>query len=148
MGNVYAEITLKNANDAYNARQGLIRDKEIRNIEITAMVDTGAMTLIISEELRQQLGLGIHDLREVTLANDESEVARVTEPVEIIWKDRSFIGQAWVISGWGEPLLGLLPLEYMDLMVDPVHRTLVGIHGEHPIGLAKTCCINAIFHDI
>jgi len=26
-------------------------------------------------------------------------------------------------------LLGLIPLTFMDLMVDPVHQELVGVHG-------------------
>jgi hypothetical protein len=30
-------------------------------------------------------------------------------------------------------LLGALPLEAMDLMVDPVRRCLVGVHGDKPL---------------
>ena len=137
MGNVYAEITLRNTGDVINAKQGIIMEDEIRCVITTAMVDTGSMTLVISEEMRQELGLEIYGFREVTLANDQTETARVTEPVEVIWNNRNYIGQAWVISGWGEPLLGLLPLEYMDLMVDPVNQRLVGVHGDQPIGMAK-----------
>jgi hypothetical protein len=95
------------------------------------------MNMVISEELCQQLGLQIDSLREVTMANDLTELAKVTEPVELRWKDRKYIGSAWVISGLSEPLMGLLPLEYMDLMVDPVNQTLVGIHGDKPIGFIK-----------
>ena len=137
MGNVYAEITLRNASDSVEAKLGHIREEQVRSAVITAMVDTGAMTLVISEEIRQQLGLGVQSLREVTLANDQTEVAKVTEPVEVHWKNRDFIGNAWVISGWGETLLGLLPLEYMDLMVDPVNQVLVGVHGDEAVGMVK-----------
>ena len=137
MGNVFAEITLKNVSDVAEAKLGHIPDEEVRSVNVRAMVDTGSMAMIISEELRQQLGLGIQSLREVTLANDQTETARVTEPVEVHWKDRDYVGNAWVISGWGEPLLGLLPLEYMDLMVDPVHQVLVGVHGDRVLGMIK-----------
>ncbi|MCL2478224.1 MAG: retropepsin-like domain-containing protein [Treponema sp.] len=139
MEEAHADIILRNSGDVSDARKGIIEDEQIRYAEVKVMVDTGAMTLVISEELRQQLGLGIYGLREVTLANDVTDTARVTDPVEVIWEGRSFIGQAWVISGWGEPLLGLLPLEYMDLMVDPVNQKLVGVHGDDPIGMAKLC---------
>jgi clan AA aspartic protease len=137
MGNVYAEITLKNVRDEAYAQCGHIKEEEIRTATVRAMVDTGAMTLVISEELCQQLGLEIHNLREVAMANDQTEVAKVTEPVELNWKDRDYIGSAWVIPDLSEPLMGLLPLEYMDLMVDPVNQTLVGVHGDKPVGMVK-----------
>ena len=136
MGVVYAEITVKNAGDIACARQGFIREEQVRSVPVTALVDTGTMTLVISEELRQQLGLGIVGFRNIALINYKTETARVTEPVEVHWKDRYFIGSAWVLSYRGAPLLGLLPLEYMDLMVDPVNQVLVGVHGEKELGLA------------
>jgi len=137
MGNVYAEITLKNMRDDAYAKGGHIKEDDVRTATVRAMVDTGAMTLIISEDLCQQLGLEIRSLREVSMANDQTEVAKVTEPVELHWKDRDYISTAWVIPGLSEPLMGLLPLEYMDLMVDPVNQTLVGVHGDKPVGFIK-----------
>jgi clan AA aspartic protease len=135
MGKVYAEITLKNVHDVGSAKQGLIKEEQVRSAVVTAMVDTGATVgLVISEELCQQLGLGISRTREVRLANNQTEVAKVTDPVELHWKDRDYISSAWVISGLCEPLMGLLPLEAMDLMVDPVNQTLVGAHGDKMIG--------------
>jgi clan AA aspartic protease len=135
MGKVYAEITLKNAHDVGSAKQGFIKEEQVRSAVVTAMVDTGATAnLVISEELCQQLGLGISKMREVRLANNQTEVAKVTDPVEVHWKDRDYIGNAWVLSGLREPLMGLLPLEHMDLMVDPVNQTLVGAHGDEMIG--------------
>ena len=135
MGTVYAEITVKNASDTACAKQGFIKEDQIRSVSVTAIVDTGAMTLIITEGLRQQLGLRIEGLREIKLANFQAVTAGVTEPVEVHWKNRFFIGNAWVLSDWGTPLLGLLPLEYMDLMVDPVNQELVGVHGDKELGM-------------
>ena len=136
MGNVYAEITLKNAGDSMIASRGMMNEDEVRSVDVTAMVDTGAMTLIIPEEIREQLGLRIERLKKVWLANDQSEIASVTEPVEVHWNDRDYIGSALVLSGRGEILLGLLPLESMDLMVDPVNQRLVGANGDEPMGFA------------
>jgi predicted aspartyl protease len=37
---------------------------------VQALVDTGAITLVINEGLREQLGLEVEETREVTLGND------------------------------------------------------------------------------
>ena len=52
MGHVFAEVTLKNALDTGNARDGRIREEEVRSLTVEALVDTGATRLCISEELR------------------------------------------------------------------------------------------------
>jgi clan AA aspartic protease len=101
------------------------------------MVDTGATMLVINEELFQQLGLDVREEREITLANDAKEMCKVTEPLEIHWENRSVAMSALVIEDASEFLLGVLPLEGMDLMVDPVNQKLVGVHGDQPVYLAK-----------
>jgi hypothetical protein len=45
---------------------------------------------------------------------------------------------AVVVKGASEFLLGVLPLEGMDLMVDPVNQRLVGAHGDQPVYRAKS----------
>jgi len=60
----------------------------------------------------------------------------MTEPVKIIWKDRHTSQQAVVIPGTKEVLLGALPLEGLDLCVDPVNRRLVGVHGDKVVCIA------------
>ncbi|MDR1147750.1 MAG: hypothetical protein LBK66_03885, partial [Spirochaetaceae bacterium] len=55
----------------------------------------------------------------------------VADPVEIFWNDRDTISRPIVLSGeTDEVLLGVYPLEEMDLMVDVVHQCLVGAHGD------------------
>ena len=56
MGNVHAEITLRNIADCGNVRKGLIGEEAIRSVTVNALVDTGAMTLCINEEIRQKIG--------------------------------------------------------------------------------------------
>jgi hypothetical protein len=41
------------------------------------------------------------------------------------------------MPGSGEVLLGAIPLEGMDLMVDPVNQTLAGIHGDEVVCVVK-----------
>jgi hypothetical protein len=134
MGIVHAEITLKNALDVADVRRGFIKEAEIRQTTIQTVVDTGAMNLVINEELRLQLGLEIVGSRVATLANNVKETVKVAETVEVHWKNRSMVIQPWVI-GSGRILLGVIPLEHMDLIVDPNRQELVGAHGDEEVGL-------------
>ena len=137
MGIVHAEITLKNAGDVITAQRGFIKEPEIRQTTVTAMVDTGAVTLVINEKLRLQLGLGVKGERHATLANETKETVKIADPVQIHWKNRSMICNPLVISGDGEILLGAIPLEDMDLMVDPVRQVLTGAHGDEIVSMIK-----------
>jgi clan AA aspartic protease len=130
MGMVYEEITLKNVEDAGNARGGFIRPENIRTATVTAVVDTGSMHLVITEELREKLGLGIREEKTAHIANGQSVPCKMTDAVEVHWKDREMTLPAMVISGAQKVLLGALALEGMDLMVDPVSQKLVGVHGD------------------
>jgi clan AA aspartic protease len=130
MGTVYAEITLKNAADSVIYERGLIKEQDVRSISVTAIVDTGAMSLVISEELRQKLGLSIMGEKKALVANGQRVSCQVTEAVEIRWKNRYSSIPAVVIPGAEKVLLGVIPLEDMDLIVNPVTQELVGAHGD------------------
>ncbi|GHV77876.1 hypothetical protein AGMMS49942_26970 [Spirochaetia bacterium] len=133
MGQVHTDITLKNAGDVINVGRGLIKAPNVRETTVQAMADTGALALTITESVRKALGLSIVKERQVTYANNTKEICGITEPVEVYWKDRSTSCWAVVVPGEGEVLLGAIPLEGMDLMVDPVSQQLIGAHGDQPL---------------
>jgi len=137
MGEVSAEIILKNGADIIRANDGHIPEQNIRSITVNALVDTGASTLVISENLRQKLGLGLFDTRKVTLAEGSKAVCGVADPVQICWKNRTSLIRPWVMPDEDEVLLGVIPLEEMDLIVDPINQTLAGAHGEEMMGRIK-----------
>jgi hypothetical protein len=137
MGTVYANITLKNAGDVSAEQRGYIKEKEVRQTTVTAMVDTGAGTLVINEEICAVLGLKIEGLRRATFGNAAKEVCKVTEPVKVYWKDRLCNCSALVVPSTDEVLLGAIPFEDMDLMVNPAGRELVGAHGDEVVCLVK-----------
>jgi len=134
MGLVHAEITLKNIRDKIMAKEGYIKEPEVRQTTVKAVVDTGAMTLVINEQLRQKLGLGVVGEKPATLADNTKKTVQIAEAVEVHWKNRSMICQPWVVSA-GRILLGAIPLENMDLIVDPGSQMLVGAHGDEEVGL-------------
>jgi len=130
MGTVKAEIILKNSNDMGNARKGLLSEIDVHTLTVQATVDTGSMGLIINEEMREQLSLGLINRKALRVADGRRVECVVTEPVEIYWENRFVIENAVVIPGAPEVLLGVRPLEGLDLMVDPVNLKLVGVHGD------------------
>jgi clan AA aspartic protease len=91
--------------------------------------DTEAMTLIITEELYQKLGLTQKKEKIANLANGMRVSCKVTSPVSIYWKNRSTMVEAVVVPGAERVLLGVIPLEDMDLIVEPKNEELVGAHG-------------------
>jgi clan AA aspartic protease len=135
MGNVYAEITVKNNRDLFNAQDGIILEKDVRTVTLTAVVDTGATTLVINEDTCQKLGLSIVEDRNINIAGGATMACKVTEPVTIQWKDRQVAINAVVLPE-GKTLLGVIPLEFMDLIVDPVRRELIGAHGDQVVLMA------------
>jgi clan AA aspartic protease len=137
MGLVYSEIVLKNAGDVTCVQRGILPEKEVRAVTVTAMVDTGAGTLVINEELRQRLGLVIEGLRESTLADGSKGIYKVTEPVRIYWENRDTACLALVVPSADNILLGAIPLEDMDLIVDPVRQQLAGAHGDKVVCMLK-----------
>jgi len=95
------------------------------------------MTLVIGDELQKKLGLAIIKSRTVTLAGGVKATCDVAEAVEIWWKNRVSLIRPLVLPNEKEVLLGVIPLEEMDLMVDPVNNTLVGVHGDEIVTRLK-----------
>jgi clan AA aspartic protease len=133
MGHVNTQITLKNLDDTKQAKKGNLPEHKIRQATVDVMVDTGATMLVINGELFRQLGLDVLEERETTFANHAKEMCKVTEAVEIHWENRSVVMSALVVEDAPEILLGVLPLEGMDLIPDTVNHRLVGVHGDHPV---------------
>ena len=133
MGTVYADITLKNATDIAFYRRGLKEEEDVRSVTVTAKVDTGAPTIVINEELREKLGLDIIEERRARMADGRWVTSKRTNGIEIHWKDRNILCQAMLVPGAVSVLLGVIPLEWMDLIVDPLKEELVGAHGDEVV---------------
>ena len=135
MGIVHAEITLKNLIDMSDAERGIIKDSEVRQTTVSAIVDTGAITLVINEDIRQKLGLKIKGKRRAALADGAARDYEVTEPVSVHWKNRDSLCKAYVMPNSNQVLLGAIPMEDMDLIVNPAKQELVGAHGDEIVNM-------------
>ncbi|MDR3171060.1 MAG: aspartyl protease family protein [Treponema sp.] len=130
MGEVVEKITLVNIDDSVLAKHGIIKEAEVRQVTVDAVVDTGAGPLIITEALRKQLGLDIETEDTVLLAGNVPQKCANAEVVKIVWKGRFAFSGPIVLPDGDETLLGVIPLEDMDVMVNPVDLRLEGVHGD------------------
>ena len=133
MGLVHTEITLINSIDAANAKTGIVKEQDIRRITVKALVDTGAWTLVINEEIREKLGLDIEGTDLGTLTDGTRVMYNLAGPLEVRWKDRRAVCDALVLPGAEEVLLGVIPLEAMDLTVNLLEDEVIGVHGDQAI---------------
>jgi clan AA aspartic protease len=95
---------------------------ELSPLSVSALVDTGAMTICIPEHVAVQLELTEIEQREVRTADERSHVVPYVGPIQIRFKNRTCFTGALVL---GETvLLGAVPMEDMDLVVSPSRRTI------------------------
>ena len=110
-----------------------------QNVEVNALVDTGATFMCVTEEIALQLGFDISEVSQqmVTLADGHQRKVPKIAPVEIAFGNRSYVTEAVVLGN--EPMLGVIPMEAMDLIVDPRQQILIANpqHPNYPVALAK-----------
>ena len=129
MGEVRVKDTITNAADESLERRGQISRDGIRSYEADALVDTGAVSLVLPVYVMQELGLMAANRRPVEYADGRKEPVEVTEPVVIRINGRMTFDEALVLGD--EVLIGQAVLEKLDLHVDSLNRRLVP-NPEHP----------------
>lgn len=134
MGRVVTDAVIENIEDKWAAKRGLIPADQARRLEITdALVDTGATLLSMPTSLIRQLGLNQTSTKRVTSSTGQTEAA-MYEAVRLTIQDRSCTMDVLEVPDGVPVLIGQIPLEHLDFVVDPRNRTLVGnpAHGgEH-----------------
>ena len=131
MGRVTVEATIENIEDAWAAKRGLIPADQIRRIVVPdALVDTGATMLSLPTRLIQQLGLTRTSTRRVMSSVGEAEMG-VYELVRLTIQGRDCPINVCEVPDCVPPLIGQIPLEHLDFVVDLRNRTLIGnpAHG-------------------
>ena len=112
MGLVYTVLKLSNP-----------KNEKLKPIEVTALVDTGAMHLCIPSDLAHRLKLEENDYREIATADGQKHVCPYVGPVKVHFNNRSCFTGAIVLGN--EVLLGAVPMEDMDLVVHPLKKKVV-----------------------
>jgi clan AA aspartic protease len=131
MGMVYAEIELINSDDLALAKRHFIGEDEVKRISVNMLVDSGAYMMAINESIKEQLNLKEKGKRKAQLADSSIVEYPVVGPIEIRFKNRDTVCNALVLPGDSEPLLGVIPMEEMDVLIHPLRQELI-VNPEHP----------------
>jgi clan AA aspartic protease len=131
MGLVYADITLQNSFDVVAAKNGIIAGEAVKTLPVKALVDTGAITLTINDKIAKQLDLEVKDQVDVELADGTRGKSNLVGPVDIRFHNRITSCLALVLPDATEVLLGAIPLEGMDVIIDPNSQQLT-VHPDRP----------------
>jgi clan AA aspartic protease len=131
MGLVHADITLINGDDLALSRRYIIGEDEIRQMPVRMLVDTGSFNLCINEEIQSQLQFPVVEKRKAITADGRIVECDMVSNVEVRFKNRATTCRAMVLPGDCEPLLGAIPLEDMDVLIDPQRQELI-VNPDHP----------------
>lgn len=128
---VHADITLINGDDLALSRRYIIGEDEIRQMPVRMLVDTGSFNLCINEEIQSQLQFPVVEKRKAITADGRIVECDMVSNVEVRFKNRATTCRAMVLPGDCEPLLGAIPLEDMDVLIDPQRQELI-VNPDHP----------------
>lgn len=112
MGTIYARVKLSN----------LLR-VDLRPVEIEALVDSGAINLCVPDIVRRELGLEVARTRVAEMADGTLIEVGIVEPVTVRFENRVTTTTAMVLGN--EVLLGAIPMQDMDVMIDPRGERLI-----------------------
>jgi len=132
MGEIRASVALENRDDRGEVRRGLRSEADVRRTTVEGVVDTGAVSLVIPEEIATELGLEDWGTRTVVYADERREERPVTD-VTIEIGNLATRTEAIVVPTGSEVVIGQLVLEALDLVADCRRRTLAPRHPEGPV---------------
>ena len=136
MGKVLVAARIENLDDLFSVRKGLLREEQVRRVDVAdALVDTGATGLLLPKRLIAQLGLEPLRIRPSRTIAGQSGF-QVYRAVRLTVQGRDCISDVAEIPDEFSVVVGQVPLELMDWVVDSKGQRLVGnpVHGgEHMI---------------
>jgi clan AA aspartic protease len=138
MGKVIVSAKIENLHDLLKAKEGTLAPDQVRSIEVAdALVDTGATTLSLPKRYISQLGLQPFRTRQARTSAGTTTM-QMYGIVRLTIQDRDWNGDVAEVPDDCPVLIGQLPLEGLDFVVDPIKQRLIGNPehgGEHIIEL-------------
>jgi predicted aspartyl protease len=125
MGEVKVNVGLENYEDRSLARRGFLPEDQIRRERVDVIVDSGAVMLVLPQDLVEALGLPTLRKAIVTYADERKEERNVAGVVSVTVAGRSVQTSCVVGPPGSEPLLGQIVLEEADLLVDCANRRVI-----------------------
>lgn len=129
MGEVRATVKLTNVVDQELVRRNQLAPESVRSMGADALVDTGAVTLVLPPLAVERLGLSRPFKQVAVYADGRREEVDVTGPVLVEIMGRHTQEEALVLGD--EVIIGQTTLEKLDLHVDCRDRRLLP-NPDHP----------------
>jgi clan AA aspartic protease len=138
MGKVFVAAKIENLADLYDVERGRLTDEQVHRVEVTeALVDTGATGLSMPKRLIDQLGLLPTRTRRARTSAGPVTLQGYGA-VRLTIQGRDCINEVTEVPDDCPVLIGQVPLETLDFVVDPINQRLIGNPehgGEHIIEL-------------
>jgi predicted aspartyl protease len=138
MGKVSVPVKIENLEDLFKANAGTLPPDKVRYVEVAdALVDTGAVMLSMPKRLVAPLGLVPFRTRSVRTVGGVVQT-RILGSVRLTIQGRDCTVDVAEIPDDCPVLIGQIPLEALDLVVDPINQRLIGNPehgGEHMIDI-------------
>ncbi len=131
MGEIKAKVRFENDRDMALHEEGGLSKRKVRKASVEAVIDTGAVMMLLPRDLVEALGLKFLGKTVVTLADDSKIELEQAGPVRLTIAGRTWNTDCLVGPPGCETLIGQLVLERLDLIVDPTRRT-VTVRPESP----------------
>ena len=131
MGRVTTEILVENLRDLYEANEGRLPREQVRKVVIAdALVDTGATFFSLPSRIIRQLGLAKAFTKRVMTSKGPAD-SDVYDAVWLTIQGRSCTLDVMEVPDSVPALVGQLPLEALDFVVDPLRQKVIGnpAHG-------------------
>ena len=126
MGKVVVSARIEVQSDLSMAAKGLLAPEKVHQLEITdALVDTGATLLSLPKRIVEALGLVRHRTRTARTAAGIVSFG-IYEPVRLTVLERDCIVEVAEVPNECPVLIGQIPLEMLDFVVDPAGQKLIG----------------------
>ncbi len=136
MGKVLVRATIENVNDVYNAQRGLIPAEDVHRVVIEdALVDSGSSTLLLPRAVIARLGLLPTRRKQARGIGGVSDI-QMYSAVRLTIQDRDCVVDVGEVDDSLPVLIGQIPLEAMDWVIDMKNHRLIGNpehDGEHVI---------------
>ena len=118
MGRAIVEVEVQNYDDIVLRDSGADPGREVRRATVNALVDTGSALLCLHRSEIRELGLRIARSAEVRTGNGTVERA-IYRAAQITILGRGYLGEVMEVPDDVPALVGYIPLENLDLVVDP-----------------------------
>ena len=132
VGEVLVAATIENLEDLFGADKGALPADQVRRVEVSdALADTGATGLMLPRTMIAQLGLS--PVRVRPAKTEGPTPLQLYRAVRLTVQGRDCISDVSEVPDDCPVIIGQIPLDSMDWVVDPKNQKLIGnpAHGGH-----------------